>query len=141
MNEKKDLINYRNNKAKETLEDAKILFAAGRLNSAVNRIYYALFYQTIALLLTKDLSSAKHSGVRALFNEHFVKPGKVPLETGRFYSRMFDFRQKSDYADFAAFDMEKVKEWIEKAERFLETLDGVIKQEIAKIDNELNADS
>lgn len=77
---KKELIRYRQRKGRETLEDAALLFHSGRLFSALNRIYYALFYEVIALLLTADLSSAKHTGVRALFNEHFVKTGKVPVE-------------------------------------------------------------
>jgi uncharacterized protein (UPF0332 family) len=69
MNE--ELIRYRREKSRETLEDAHILFRAGRFFSAVNRIYYALFYEVMALLLTKDLSSARHAGIRALFNEQF----------------------------------------------------------------------
>ena len=54
----------------------------------------------MALLLTKDLSSTRHTDIRALFNEHFVRTGKVSVESGRFFSRMYDFRQKGDYADF-----------------------------------------
>lgn len=130
MNAKNELINYRREKAKETLEDARILFNAGRLYSAVNRIYYALFYEVVALLLTKDLSSAKHSGVRALLNEHFVKTGKVDVELGRFYSNMFDFRQKSDYGDFVVFESEKVKGWLLKAEQFIEGLEKIIEIEL-----------
>jgi uncharacterized protein (UPF0332 family) len=103
MNE--DLILYRRQKSRETLEDAHILFQKGRLFSALNRIYYALFYEVMALLLTKDLSSARHTGIRALFNEHFVKTGKVKVELGRFFSRMYDFRQKGDYADFVQFEL------------------------------------
>ncbi|GAB6275003.1 MAG: hypothetical protein STSR0004_18680 [Peptococcaceae bacterium] len=60
-------------RAKETFEDAKILFAKNRLNSTVNRLYYSLFYAILALLETKNLASSKHSGVRSLFNQHFVK--------------------------------------------------------------------
>lgn len=126
MTDNNELIAYRKNKSRETLEDATILFEAGRLYSSVNRIYYSLFYDVIALLLTKGLSSAKHSGVRALFNEHFVKTGKVDVEMGRFYARMFDFRQKSDYGDFVVFEKEKVKEWLAKAEQFLDTIDNAI---------------
>jgi len=51
-----DLIRHRQDKARETLADAHILFRAGRLFSALNRIYYSLFYGVMALLLTKDLS-------------------------------------------------------------------------------------
>jgi len=54
---KKDIIIYRRNKAKETLEDAEILFKAGRFPSSMNRIYYACFSEVIALLLIKGLSS------------------------------------------------------------------------------------
>jgi uncharacterized protein (UPF0332 family) len=73
VNPKEELIRYRREKAVETLKDAQILFESERLSSAVNRIYYAIFYEVSALLMTKDLSSAKHSGIRALFNEYFVK--------------------------------------------------------------------
>ena len=126
MNREGELIAYRRAKAKETLQDGGILFNAKRLSSAVNRIYYALFHEVTALLLTKGLSSAKHDGVRAMFNEHFVKPGKITVESGRFYSRMFEFRQKSDYSDFVTFEEEKVREWIDKAERFIAELESVI---------------
>jgi len=127
---KKELIRHRQRKGRETLEDAALLFHSGRLFSALNRIYYALFYEVIALLLTADLSSAKHTGVRALFNEHFVKTGKVPVELGRFYARMYDFRQKGDYGDFVEFEKEKVKEWLDQASMFMDEMDGIIEKEM-----------
>jgi len=127
---KEDLIRYRWKKAKETLEDATILFRSGRLFSALNRIYYALFYEVAALLSTEDLSSGKHTGVRSLFNEHFVKTGRVPIELGRFYSRMYDFRQKADYGDFVEFEKEKVKEWLDQASAFIDKMDAIIESKM-----------
>lgn len=127
---KEELIRYRQKKARETLEDATLLFQSGRLFSTLNRIYYALFYEVVALLLTADLSSAKHTGVRALFNEHFIKTGKVPMELGRFHSRMYDFRQKGDYGDFVEFEREKVKEWLDQATMFISEMDRVIENEM-----------
>ena len=131
MNE--DLIRYRREKSRETLEDAHILFRAGRLFSALNRIYYALFYEVMALLLTKDLSSVKHTGIRALFNEHFIRTGKVSVEFGKFFTRMYDFRQKGDYADFVQFEEEKMKEWLISAEHFIKELDKAIEKELTKL--------
>ena len=131
MNE--DLIRYRQEKSRETMEDAHLLFQAGRLFSTLNRIYYALFYEVMALLLTKDLSSAKHTGIRALFNEHFIKTGKVSVELGRFFSRMYDFRQKGDYADFVQFEKERMKEWLVTAEHFINELDQVIEKDLQKL--------
>jgi uncharacterized protein (UPF0332 family) len=130
MNE--DLIRYRQEKSRETLDDAHLLFQAGRLFSALNRIYYALFYEVMALLLTKDLSSAKHTGIRALFNEHFIRTGKVSMELGKFFTRMYDFRQKGDYADFVKFEAEKMQEWLTSAEHFIKELDQVIEKELQK---------
>ena len=48
-------------KARDTLNDAKTMFNKVTLFTTVNRIYYAIFYEVLALLLTKDLSSSKHS--------------------------------------------------------------------------------
>lgn len=70
-----ELAKYRLGKSRKTLEDAKLYFESATLESTVNRIYYAVFYSVNALLVTKGLSSAKHSGVRSLFNREFVKKG------------------------------------------------------------------
>ena len=72
-----DLVKYRFEKARNTLNDAHLYFNSATLESIVNRIYYAIFYSVTALLLTRGLSSAKHSGVRSLFNKEFVKKGLV----------------------------------------------------------------
>jgi hypothetical protein len=74
---RKDLIKYRKEKASETLEDARMMVENKRLFSAVNRIYYALFYEVSALLLTKNLSAHRHTGVRSMFNQYFAKTGLV----------------------------------------------------------------
>lgn len=111
----KDLIKYRLARAKETLEDAKLLLSENRLNSAVNRLYYSLFYAVLALLETKGFASSKHSGVRALFNEHFVKTCIVSKELGKFYGELFDERQEGDYIDYATFTPEKVRDYMENA--------------------------
>ncbi len=123
---KDTLIRYRKDKARETLDDARMLLRDGTPSSALNRIYYAMFYEVLALLHTKDLSSSKHTGVRALFNEHFVKTGIVPVELGRLFSRMYDFRQKSDYGDFVKIQPEKVSEWFEQAVAFINEIDQII---------------
>ncbi len=51
--ETRELLNYRIRRSKETLKDAEILLRQERLFSAVNRIYYAVFYIVTALLLAK----------------------------------------------------------------------------------------
>jgi uncharacterized protein len=130
MNWNEDLIKYRREKAAETLEVARESLKGKHLFSAVNRIYYALFYEVSALLKTKDLSSRKHSGVISLFNMHFIKPGIVDVEIGKFYSEMFGFRQEGDYDDFVYFKEKTVEEWLFKAEKYMKVLEELIKKEV-----------
>jgi len=125
--ELKDLVAYRLMRAKEAMDDAKILFENNKLFSTVNRIYYAMFYAVNGLLLLKGLSSAKHSGVLGLFNKEIVLPGMMGREWGKFYNAMFAFRQKADYKDFVTFETEDVKEWIDKGSEFIVMIDELIK--------------
>lgn len=120
------LINYRITRAEEALEEAKILFDSKHFNAAVNRLYYACFYTVSALLLSEGLSSAKHSGVRSLFNQHWVKNGRINKEFGKFYGQIFDHRQNSDYSDFINFDKDQVSELLDETKTFVRILKSKI---------------
>jgi len=128
MNERKRIIEYWRKRARECLDDAKLLLENKRLHSAVNRIYYALFYQVSALLLAKGLSFSKHSGVLAAFNREFVKTGKIDKELGKFYNRMFEHRRTGDYGELVEFEEEDVKDWIRKAEEFLDAVEKLMEE-------------
>jgi len=119
-------------RAHESLEEAVILLKQGYTNTFVNRLYYACFYVVSALLLTKGLSAAKHSGVRALFHQDFVKPGTVDMELGRFYDKVFDNRQKGDYADLVRFDQSEVSPWFEEAARFVDSVEKLVRKELSE---------
>ena len=125
----KDLLHYRIQRASETLQEARLMLDGGHLYGASNRIYYACFYATVALLLTKDLSSSKHSGVMALLNRHFVKEGVVPVSMGKFYSRMFDNRLESDYGDIVELNGDDIRADLKTAEEFI----GLLKSQVDRI--------
>jgi uncharacterized protein (UPF0332 family) len=68
-----NLVLYRMEQSKETLEAAKALANASLSPlSIVNRSYYAMFYAVLALLATINKGSSKHSGVISLFDIHFI---------------------------------------------------------------------
>lgn len=119
-----DFIRYHISRAKESLEEASVLAAAGHWNGCVNRLYYACFYAVSALLSKEDLSSSKHSGVRSIFNRKFVKTGIISKETAVIYNSLFERRQESDYEVFFVFKETDVKPWLEDVEEFV---DSVIK--------------
>lgn len=120
-----DLIKYRLEKSKETLQDARVMFEKASLTSTVNRIYYAMFYAVNGLLISNNFSSSKHSGIRSLFNKEFVNKGLVDKKLGKFYSKMFEERQEGDYKDFIKFDNNIVRGWLESAEDFVKRIENV----------------
>jgi uncharacterized protein (UPF0332 family) len=122
------LIRYRLDRAHESIEEAKLLLENGHLHSSVNRLYYACFYSVSGLLLTEELSSAKHSGTMALFERHWIKTEKVPRELGRLYRRLFNRRQKSDYDDLVTFLPADIDTWISEVRTFVATISDVIQQ-------------
>ena len=130
--ETRTLITYRLERARESLEEANILLERGYGNTFVNRLYYACFYAISALLLTKGLSSAKHSGIRSLFHQNFVKSGLVKTELGQLYDMLFDNRQKGDYADLVRFDLNEVCDWYDEAQEFVETVENIVKKELGR---------
>jgi uncharacterized protein (UPF0332 family) len=121
-----DLICYRLSRAKETLEEARVMFGSGHFYGAANRIYYACFYAAVALLLTKNLSSSKHSGVLGLFNKNFVKSGHIPKDMGKFYSRMFDNRLESDYGELIEIEPDEIRRDLATAAEFIDLIAEMI---------------
>ncbi len=120
--ETRTLVNYRLERAKESIEEAKILVERGHINTFINRLYYASFYAVSALLLAKGLSSPKHSGVRSLFHQNFVKSGVIDIESGRFFDKLFDNRQKADYSDLLMkyiIGMVKLRNLLLRSKRFI----------------------
>ena len=123
------LINYRLERARESLEEAKLLFDRGHTNTYVNRLYYACVYAVSALLLTKGFSSAKHSGIRSFFHQNFVKTGRLDKSLGQIYDKLYDNRQKSDYADLINFEAHEVNDWYDEAEKIVQKIQNLINEE------------
>ena len=129
--ETRTLITYRLERAHESLEEANLLLKHGHTNTFVNRLYYACFYAVSALLLTKNFSSSKHSGVRSFFHQNFVKTGLLDKKLGKLYDRLFDSRQQGDYEDLVRFVKEDVKGWHEEAEELVQAIEKLVKDMMA----------
>ncbi|MEA2008181.1 MAG: HEPN domain-containing protein [Chloroflexota bacterium] len=121
-----DLIEYRLERARETIEDAKLLASVGHWNPCVNRLYYACFYAVTALLVQHGLSSSKHTGIRSLFNREFIKTGKIPKKMAILYNDLFEKRQEGDYVDFVYFSESEVIPLIRGTEDFVEYIENAV---------------
>ncbi|MFH0975253.1 MAG: HEPN domain-containing protein [Spirochaetota bacterium] len=126
---KKDLLNYRISRAEESLEETRILASASHWNACVNRLYYACFYIVSALLIKNDLSSAKHSGIRSLFNRYYVKTGIIAKNIAEIYNFLFERRQESDYDDFVTFSEFDVTPWIDDTDIFINIIKKLLTEE------------
>lgn len=62
------------------------------------------------------------SGIMALFNQHWIKPGRLPMQLGAFYSQLFERRQAGDYKEMVSFDLDDVRKWLDESERFIEVI-------------------
>lgn len=122
----KEIIKYWVEKSTESLSAAEDELKAKRFSFSVNRIYYSCFYIVSALLLKKELKFKKHSGVRAAFHEHFVKPGLISREHGQFYDEIFEARQRGDYIELIHFKKEQLEKWFKKAKDFVEIVEKLI---------------
>lgn len=123
------LVYYRLERANESIREAELLLDGGHPNTCVNRLYYACFYAASAILLLKGYSSPKHSGVRSLFHQQIVKPGLIEVTMGHLYDRLYDSRQKSDYADLVKFQISDVDPWIGEAKAFVGKIMGLIRDQ------------
>src|SRR3972149_5241413 len=116
--EKSALVSYRLESATEKLKSAIDLLENGDYKDSVNRSYYAIFTAARALLATRQLDSAKHSGVIALFNQHFVKPGTVSKEASKLIEKAKLYREQADYGDFFVVSKEEADVQIQSARKF-----------------------
>ena len=130
MPERQTLVSYRLARARQTLEEAKLLLDAGHANACVNRLYYACFYAVSALLLTRNISTSKHTHIRASLHRDYVKSGHVSKAMGDHYNLLFDSRQKGDYEDLVVFRTEDIRLWLEPTKSFIDHIAGLIARHI-----------
>lgn len=84
--ERKQYVQFRIASAYKTYNAAKVLAEYGYWNSAVNRLYYALFYIVNALLVFNEIPTKSHSATKNQFSLHFIKPGKFDKKYGKLFS-------------------------------------------------------
>ena len=124
--ERAEYVKYRIETAYKTYEAAKILADNGFWNSAVNRLYYALFYIVNALLVVNEIPTKSHSATKSQFSMHFIKTGQIDKNYGRLLSQLFDWRQKGDYENVFDYENEVVEPLFEPVKEMIETIEKEI---------------
>lgn len=78
-----DLIKYRIERAHETIKEAELLASDKYYNATINRLYYAVFYATQALLLKEKVSAKTHAGVKTMLGLRFISKGMLDVKFGK----------------------------------------------------------
>jgi len=122
-----DLINYRINRALETLKEAEAMIDNEFWNASINRIYYACFYAVSGLLLKKGVETSTHKGIRQMFGLHYVKTGLISKELAKFFSDLYDRRKTGDYDDFVSYDKETSMSLLSVSKEFISEIERLIR--------------
>ena len=123
---REDLIRYRIERAKETLQEVDALIELEFWNTAVNRLYYACYYAVSTLLLQENIKTQTHAGARQMLGLHFIQTNQLSRDLGRFYNDLYDKRQTSDYDDFVEFQEATVVELLQSATEFVGVIELLI---------------
>jgi uncharacterized protein (UPF0332 family) len=120
------LVSYRMQKAFDTLEEAEGISTLGFWNAVANRLYYACYYATSALLIKNSFHAQTHRGVITLLGMHFIKTGKLPENLGKLYSRLFELRQTGDYDDLFDLNEADVNPLLKPAKDYIRAISDML---------------
>lgn len=118
-NERKELISYRLEEAKETIADVQLLIDNDRLRAAVNRIYYGMFYSLLALGLAYQFETSKHQQLLGWFNKNFIHEGLIDAKFGKIINKASNRRTQGDYESYVEFDKEVILEMFGEMNEFI----------------------
>jgi len=123
---RENMIKYRLVQAKDTISVVELLIKNNKLPTAVNRIYYGMFYSLLALSLKYRFESSKHQMLLGWFNKHFIHTNKIDLRFGKILKNAYKNRTKGDYDTFIEFNIDDVKLMLTEMKEFIEEIDRFI---------------
>ena len=125
--ERKTLVEYRIQRANETWKETQEIIKGHLWYAAANRMCYACYYLTSALLISHGLTANTHAGIIRMLGMHFVSKGLLSNEMGYFYSRLFEMRQSGDYDDWVTIDEKDIIPLSEQVETYFSSVLRLIK--------------
>ncbi|MBM3435631.1 MAG: HEPN domain-containing protein [Bacteroidetes bacterium] len=124
-----ELIKYRLDQAKECLDEVTFQIDNKKYKTAINRIYYGIFYSLLALGLKYEFETSKHFQLIGWFNKTFIRTGKVDIEIGKIVNKSYTLRQESDYEPFMTYEKPEVKELFERMKLFICAIEKILHED------------
>ena len=124
--ERKAIVLYRLEKSDDAVVEAKDCASLGHWNLAANRLYYAAYYASSALLISAGYTAKTHDGTIGMIGQHYVRSGILTNEDGSLLARLQNMRHTGDYDDFLDWTQEDVEPFIPRTEEFIKRIKGII---------------
>ena len=125
--ERNAIVSYRLEKAQKTVREAIDISNLGYWTLAANRLYYAAYYASVALLINSGIDTTTHKGVIRMIGATFVKNGTLPVEDAKLLGRLFTMRQSGDYEDLFEWEADDVAPLIEHVIEYIRRISDIIK--------------
>jgi uncharacterized protein (UPF0332 family)/predicted nucleotidyltransferase len=114
--------------ARNASRDSERNFNEGAYYTSFNRSYYAVFYAANAMLATLGLQRSKHSGVKGVFREKFIKTKLIEKKYSDDYEEVMKKREDSDYeVEFVPTEVE-ARDCLERSKRFVERIEKYLRE-------------
>jgi uncharacterized protein (UPF0332 family) len=124
--DRKALITYRIEQAKDTIAVSEFLLNSDKLSVAVNRIYYGMYYALSSLALKYNFETSKHSHLIGWFNREFISKNKLDIKYGKILRNAFQNRTKSDYDAYIHFQKSEVATMLEEMKDFIAMIESLL---------------
>jgi len=90
--------------------------------TALNRIYYGMFYAVMALALRDNFQTSKHGQLIGWFNKNYVATGILSPDLSRMLQESFHRRNDADYEIKPLPDLEEINRMIQNMKLFISTI-------------------
>ena len=124
--EREALVKYRIEKAYGTVVEARDSADDNHWTLAANRLYYAVYYASKALLIQNGIVAKSHEGVIGMIGQNFVVPGIITIDEAKLLARLQNMRKTGDYDDFKEWHQEDVEPLFEKVEDYINKIKSLV---------------
>ena len=124
--EKEALVKYRIEKAYGTVVEARDSADNAHWTLAANRLYYAVYYASKALLIQNGIIAKSHEGVIGQIGEKFVLTGVISKDEAKLLARLQNMRKTGDYDDFIEWHQEVVEPLFAPVEAYIDKVKTLV---------------
>ena len=124
--ERKIIVEFRIEKAQRALEQAKGVVELQYWETIANRLYYAVYYASKALLIQNGIVAKSHEGVIGMIGQNFVVSGIITIEEAKLLARLQNMRKTGDYDDFKEWHQEDVEPLFKKVEDYINKIKSLV---------------